>query len=351
MARRLLFFDGFALGPGVGGAPKISTKYGAGAIFSIVQGRTASTYAAAIVTLSGIGTRDLGVTPGKVCFLQLAGMYPRGEEGHFQGQMCSVDETLGIQHVYVRGVDTSGHLAAYNGNGTLLATSTAVMIPDRWYVIQLKAFIHDTLGTLELKLDGTTFISLTNVDTRNGLTGNWDRVSIQPLLFGSTSWFVADLNVWEGDAGDPYPSRTLRVLTSHPKSGNGTHVDFVPNTGTDHGALVKEVTADDDTTYVDSQTSGARDSYFYDPFDIGISSVVAVQLNPYLKQTDAGARSAKSFFRLGGADYDHPDTINPIPTGYEYRPQLWELNPATGLAWTEAEVNALTAELGLKVET
>jgi hypothetical protein len=75
-----------------------------------------------------------------------------------------------------------------------------------------------------------------------------------------------------------------------------------------------------------------------------------VQINPYAKQTNAGVRTVRTFVRQGGVDYAFPDAIE-LPTSYEYRSQIFEKNPATNAAWTEPEVNDVTAEIGLEVVT
>ncbi len=353
MALELLFFDGFGLSPG--SAAKHATKYLQGAPFDIVTGRTASLYAGRLTTLGYLMTRIATITAGKNCFAQFATKYPSGTEAYRLGPMFAVIESISTTHVTI-GINADGTISAYRGttSGTLLGTSTLTIAPDRYYVAQVKVKVHDTTGTVDVRFDGVSYISLTGQDTKNG-GSNWNQVALQAYLSGSNLVTFADFCLWQGDAADGWPSLTLRVLTGRPvpdSTAAGAHAAFAPNPGTDHGANVDDVTPDDDATYNSSATPGDRDSYRYDTLPISGATVVALAVVPYVKQTDAGVRTGKSFVRVAGTDYDHPHAIDPITTGYEYvEQQIWELNPATSAAWLESEVNAVAAERGFKIQS
>ena len=83
-------------------------------------------------------------------------------------------------HVYLNVDAATGLVSAYNGSNVLLGTSTAPIwaAPGEWAYVECKVTISDTVGAVEVRLYGTTILSLTNVDTRNGATTNMDRVSI-----------------------------------------------------------------------------------------------------------------------------------------------------------------------------
>jgi hypothetical protein len=70
-----------------------------------------------------------------------------------------------------------------SGSGVTLGQSaTNIMSLDTWYYVEVKVFLHDTLGTLEVRLNDTTIINLINQDTKAGGTSTkFDR-----LFLGTT---------------------------------------------------------------------------------------------------------------------------------------------------------------------
>ena len=62
-------------------------------------------------------------------------------------------------------------MRVYNGDNTLLGTATkatvALQATDGWCYIEAHVVIHDTTGSVQVKIDEETVINLTNVDTHN----------------------------------------------------------------------------------------------------------------------------------------------------------------------------------------
>ena len=65
-----------------------------------------------------------------------------------------VATNVGYLYVYVHGSDTN------------YLTSTNKLVKDTWYFIELKFVVHDTTGSFELRLDGETILSRSNIDTK-----------------------------------------------------------------------------------------------------------------------------------------------------------------------------------------
>ena len=126
----------------------------------------------------------------------------------------------------------------------------------------------------------------------------------------------------------------------------GTHADFTPKTGSDHGAMVDDNPPDGDTTYNESTTPGNLDSYKYPDLTNIISGTIHginILLNAR-KTDDIATRQIATLIVEGGSDY--AGTSQAISSSYQYWNQIYSINPDTSNAYTVTEVNAL--DVGIK---
>ena len=66
-------------------------------------------------------------------------------------------------------LSTTGQIAAGAGYSTILGQTTdPALSTDNWHYIEVKVVVHDTAGSYEIRVDGVTVLSDTNVDTRGG---------------------------------------------------------------------------------------------------------------------------------------------------------------------------------------
>jgi hypothetical protein len=113
------------------------------------------------------------------------------------------------------------------------------------------------------------------------------------------------------------------------------------STGTDHYANVNETQANSDTDYNYSGVIGDRDSFLMDTVPITGALIKGIQLCSQARKEDAGAALHKGFLRISGTDYD--GATRGVPSTYEFLRTIWTLSPATGVAFTDTEVNAMEA--------
>ena len=72
-----------------------------------------------------------------------------------------------VKHITI-GVGTTGAISVFRGSqtGTLLGTTaTPVITASAWHHIEVKVTINDTTGSVEVRVNGVTKLSLTGVDT------------------------------------------------------------------------------------------------------------------------------------------------------------------------------------------
>lgn len=237
-------------------------------------------------------------------------------------------------------------------NGTYLATGTLSLGYSRWYYIEWKLIIDGTNGLSEVVINGQTDLTFT------GNTKGATPTTANQLFFDShyaagpdngNNFRLDDIYVCDGQTGagsnpcNDYlgDSKTVALYPN----GNGAHSDFVGSDGnsTDNYLLVDETTPNDDTDYVASATVNAEDTYTYTDLS-GTGTVFGVQALPYVRKTDAGARTMKSVARLSSTEVDGAEKAP--GTTYAYYPQIFDIKPGGG-DWTITDVN--NAEFGRKV--
>lgn len=237
-----------------------------------------------------------------------------------------------------------------SSTGTSLGNSGGYLVPQTgaWQYIEFRVKFGNPTGEAEVRVNGTTVISVTGVNTipsgsttanqfligtgNDTGTCNWDDLYIIDTTGSSPT------NTFLGD---------MRIDTLFP-SGAGNYGDFTRG-GTDSGAnwsQVDEAAPNDTTDYVYSSTVGNRDSYAFSDLANTSSVVYGAALNMRYQKADAGARTVRGFARHGGVN-GAGTTFTPGAGSWEYRQDFININPSTSAAWTPTEINA--AEFGLEI--
>jgi hypothetical protein len=131
-----------------------------------------------------------------------------------------------------------------------------------------------------------------------------------------------------------------RIVCRVASSGNGTHTDWAPSTGSDRGALVDD-NPPDVADYVASGTVGDRVTFNFAALGLA-GTVKAVQTAPLMKADLAGVRTSAPAFRISGNDYDGSGYA--LGSDWSYQLEVHTTNPATVAAWTVSEIDG--AEIG-----
>jgi hypothetical protein len=88
-------------------------------------------------------------------------------------------------------LETTGALKVLRGGsfGTLLGTSaTGLIALNTWYFVELQATLSDTVGKVEVKLNGTTVIGpLTGLDTNAGVQTTFDTLVLSAFGAGTVT--------------------------------------------------------------------------------------------------------------------------------------------------------------------
>lgn len=237
--------------------------------------------------------------------------------------------------------------------GTVLGTSAGGVIGEGVYhYIEFKFDLQTTaVGSISVRVDGVEVLSVSNVVTGGTFLGNatflWDGVDF--AAEGATVLYD-DIYILDGTGstnidflGD---SHVTAVLPQTDAVSAGTHSDWTPSTGSDHGALVDENPSDDDTTYVSSASANEQDSFNYPNLSLVDPTIHGVQTNIVARKDDGGTRTIRSLVRSGGSD-DEGANMG-VADDFAVLMTVYNQEPVASADWDLNAVNA--AEFGVKLQ-
>lgn len=238
-------------------------------------------------------------------------------------------------------IETTGAIAAYRGDGggTLLGTSTALLTADTWHHLEVKVSIHDSTGTVEVRLNGVTILNLTGQDTQATAIASTSQLVLRTRNnSGGADCYVDDLYAWDttGSANNNFIG-DRKVHTLFPNA-DGASEDWTRSTGADSFALVDDFPPNDDTDYISTATAGHLTALGFQDLPANVTGIAAVQAVYRARKTDAAATDVRTRARSGGTDAN--GTTRPMTTSYNYYQDIYETDPDTAAAWTRAGVDA-----------
>lgn len=241
---------------------------------------------------------------------------------------------------------TDSVMRAYRGtdSGTLLTTASQALTFDTWHYVEAKVVISDSAGSVEVRLNGTTVLSYSGDTKSSDTLSTANKIRYGAPYERSAAVCFDDLYICDGTGtknnsflGD------CRVDTKFP-TGTGASTQFTPSGGANNWDNVNDAAPDGDSTYNYADTASYADSFAFE--DVSSSSTIhGLQVSVVARKDDAGTRTMAATTTVGGTRYDG-DTKT-LGDTYVNHAQVWENNPTTSTAWTDATVSA--AEFGYKV--
>lgn len=235
---------------------------------------------------------------------------------------------------------TTGVVYVKDQNNSTVITSGAVLSAGwHWIEVEVTLGTDNSTGALALKIDGASEGSVTGIDT---YTGN--NLSTIGFYGAAAGWKVDDVIINDATGGVfDTPPGNCQIDTLRPDGSGGTD-NWTPNTGTTYGAVDDPNGASDgDTTYIASSTVGQESRFTMTDLATASTSVYGVQVRTKSKRTDSGARTARGLVNRSGSE-STGTTFTPDDTSYTWnRAGAFEVDPASGTAFTDANINALQA--------
>jgi hypothetical protein len=245
--------------------------------------------------------------------------------------------------------DASGHLFATR-NGTTIGSASSGTLTTGWHYYEVKAHIASgTSGSVEVRVDGVVFLTVTGVNTQ--ATGNAfaNRVYWLPLV-QSTQQYYKDLYVLDTGTGiNTTYLGDIAVAVIWPNSA-GTNQQWTPNTGTQVAAVQDGIAhtgtwPDGDTTYIGDGTSGHISDFGHQAVTVTGTIFGAIHAS-YARKDVAGSQSINQVALQSGSVVETGATIS-LGNAYLYYFDVLEQDPTGPATWTDTTFNATA--FGVKV--
>lgn len=239
-------------------------------------------------------------------------------------------------------VHSDGYVYGMRGGYVVGATqiggpSTAPIPMNEWHYVEVKYVIDNSVGVIEVHLDGVQILNLTGVDNQYSATLNYvsrvytNRAGGHPYIFYMDDFYIAD----DGFQGD------CRVETRFP-SGDGNYEQWTKSGGSHNYENIDE-TPPVTTDYISSATVDQIDTYTKSALTSTAGTIKGVAVNMYCQKAGSGSRQIAGMARLSGTDLAG-SSITP-PSGWSNVQQF--LSRPGGGSWSVADVNS--AEFGVKL--
>ncbi|MGD9649630.1 MAG: hypothetical protein AB7U41_02450 [Dongiaceae bacterium] len=237
---------------------------------------------------------------------------------------------------------SAGIFQLYRGT-TLIASSSNSIPNGSWNYIEVQLSIANSGGVFEVRVNEQVWVSFTG-DTQQSSTNT---LANRIILYGRDVHVAYDdLYICDGvgSTNNTYLG-DVRIDTVRP-NGAGNYADFSRQGGATNWENVDDTLIDADSGYNYSNTVGHKDSFDCANLPSIAGTIFGVQVSLGARKDDAGSRTLRALTRLASTDYEGSDLAP--GTDYRFFRHIWEQNPNTSAAWTEAQING--AEFGYKVQ-
>jgi hypothetical protein len=242
-------------------------------------------------------------------------------------------------------VDENGTIKWGLSTGSATQSSSPGAVPDQtWCYLEVKIKHSNTVGTVDIKVNGESVLSVSGIDTQATSNSSIDRINIGGVGGG---WlhdvYIDDLYILDGSGTDNNDFLGDVIVESLFPDGNGNSSGMTGSDGnsTDNYLLVDEKPVDT-SDYVGGSTEGDKDTYTLDNLTAATSDTVyGLMVITVEQKDDAGSKFMRSVVRRGSTDY--VSSSRALNTSWAAAFVIWEQDPSTSVAWTVTNINGMEA--------
>lgn len=247
-----------------------------------------------------------------------------------------VNASGGIE-VWRSGTNAISNNNLFTGAVQLGVSANGIILAATWQHIEAKAVINNSTGSVEVRVEGVTVLTVTGADTQNGSTGTVSNVgSFYFSTSGNPTYYIRDWFCWNDTAPDNDDFIGIKRVYPLKPTADTAQNDWLPNTGSDAYAVIDEVPDNDGTDYLYG-SAGDISEFTLEDLPVGVGGIVGVSVDGKLAKSDAGVATMKLGLNYNGMVAEG-DAQTP-GTSYAFYSSIFEVDPY-GSAWTRTVVNA-----------
>ena len=248
-------------------------------------------------------------------------------------------------------LQTTGAIAVYRASSagdprdTLLGTSTVLATANAWSHLEIRVVMSDTVGAVAIRLNETTILDLTAIDT---VATSLVECSQVVVGYHTPASDAADLPTvrWDDmilwDTSSSYNNDFLgdhHIFTVFPNQDTA-EADWIESAGSVGYTLIDDATPDD-ATYIEA--ANANDVSVFDLGDLSaeVSSIAAVITLPRMLKTAGGTSKVQVSMLAAGSPTAAADGADrAITEAATYWPDVFQEDPGTAAPWSRESFNA-----------
>lgn len=247
-------------------------------------------------------------------------------------------------------VSSTGTLSVTTKEGGTSTPTGVIIAIETWYWIEFQVLFSTTAsdGAWEVRVGGSTVTSATSVSTKDG-TRSCDHIE---LSSGDASTDVRfDDFILMDDQGATFTGFLgVSYIETIDVDADGGAVAWTRNTGTNDWQMVDDAdaAADDDTTYVASDTAAQETRFGIPAPTESADTVKAVQIKARMRKENAGLRTVRGLMNVNGGTEEILFSEIGLTTEYGWlNLGIRDTNDTGGTAWDTTEVGL--TEIGVEV--
>lgn len=245
-----------------------------------------------------------------------------------------------------------------NNTGVPIFTTAVVITANTDAVVEFKATISGTTNmnvAAEVRVNGVSVGSGNanigrNVNTLATGVANFNSVVLNSGVATVGQAYISDFCLNNG-AGATNTGFLAGVIAPYFQVGfllpmaDGTTLAWTPKSGSVHYTEINEIPQDGGASYVFDGTPGDVDTYHWQPIASFDGTICTVQLRFCAASDQEGLRTFQGNIGPGGGQQQTPEFG--LCSGNFYRSASFDLDPTTGLPFTQAAFNGRQFGIGL----
>lgn len=279
--------------------------------------------------------------PAQDTYICGVAMYHHGDISNADNFIHFKDASVNQIHIQCSNYSSGTANIVALRNGTVLGTSaTKCVVTDTWQYIEVKAVIHDTTGSVTIKIDGTTVLELTGIDTDANSSGQITEFQLSGLAsdISFDDFYLLD----DTGANNNNFLGDVKVITLLP-TANGSYAQMTPVTGTNYENV--------DDTDLDFDTYNTADAINEtDTFTVtsptALPTIYGLQIASIAQNADTGVRKIKNLIYKNTTVYLSSDELTLSYTWLNLS-TIWETDPVDSMSWSKEKIDA--AQFGVRL--